>query len=31
MAIHAILNPERLTKERIISILEHHIDEICHF
>ncbi len=31
LAIHAILNPERLTKERIISILEHHIDEICHF
>lgn len=31
LAIHAILNPERLTKERIISILAHHIDEICHF
>ncbi|MEN0658070.1 TetR/AcrR family transcriptional regulator [Caldifermentibacillus hisashii] len=31
LAIHAILNPERLTKERIISILEHHIDEICQF
>lgn len=31
LAIHAILNPTRLTKERIISILAHHIDEICHF
>lgn len=31
LAIHTILNPERLTKERIISILAHHIDEICHF
>ncbi len=31
LSIHAILNPTRLTKERIISILAHHIDEICHF
>lgn len=31
LAIHAILNPTRLTKERIISILAQHIDEICHF
>ncbi|WP_346216775.1 TetR/AcrR family transcriptional regulator [Caldifermentibacillus hisashii] len=31
LAIHAILNPTRLTKEQIISILAHHIDEICHF
>lgn len=31
LAIHTILNPTRLTKERIISILAQHIDEICHF
>ncbi|MFD1175173.1 TetR/AcrR family transcriptional regulator [Paenibacillus puldeungensis] len=31
LALHALLDPQRLNKEKITNLLNHYLDSICHF